>query len=278
IAQLNAGLALWAIWRLAREILPPVPALVSVVLLEGSRSFSYGSEVVNHDTVSLPFWALAAWFVWRAVRLGRWGDWLCAGLRFGLVLYAKSWFALLLLTSALFVVIEPTARRRLKSAGPWLAALLLLLVVSPQIWALATQPAQPFAFAQSRAKPMRTALDVVWYPADFLVNQLLHLAPLIAMGLLVFVRRPRSDDAATCRRAGTCSRLRSRRPRSPSSPPRPPAMASTGDGVARSGISPVSPWSCCSGRWCLARACCGSSGCSRPSSRWPPRASCYARP
>jgi len=183
-AQLVSGLALWAIWRLAREILPPLPALVSVVLLEGSRSFTYGSEALNHDLISLPFWALAAWFFWRSVRDGNRRDWIVCGFWFGLGAYAKYSIGLLLLTCGLFLIAEPAARRRLWSSGPWLAAGVFLLIVAPQLWALASRPVQPFEFAQSHATRMVTAWDRLSLPADFLGNQFLHLAPLIALALL----------------------------------------------------------------------------------------------
>src|SRR5262245_35352654 len=44
VAQLSNALALWAVWRLAREIVPPLPAFLSAALLEGTRSLTYGSE------------------------------------------------------------------------------------------------------------------------------------------------------------------------------------------------------------------------------------------
>lgn len=196
VPQLVSGLTLWAVWRLARELLPPLPALVSVLLLEGCRTFSYGSESLNHDTASLPWWALAAWFFWRAVRDGHRRDWLLTGLWFGVAFYAKHSVSLLLLACALFLVVEGTARRRLSSAGPWLAAGVLLLVISPQLWALATHPVQPFAFARSHATSITAAWHLLWRPTEFLLVQLLHLAPLLAMVALIRGRRPRADPAA----------------------------------------------------------------------------------
>jgi hypothetical protein len=205
-AQLSTALALWAVWRLAREIVPPLPAFVSVALLEGTRSFTYGSEVLNHDLISLPFWALAGWAFWRAVRDGKPSGWALAGLWFGLGCYAKYSIALLLLACSLFLLAEPAGRRRLRTGGPWLAAGIFLIVIAPQFWALATRPVRPFAFAQSHANPITTALDVVWQPADFLVNQLLHLAPLIAVAVLVLARRRDPDAASSPRIDGLARR------------------------------------------------------------------------
>ncbi len=195
-AQLNTALALWAVWRFAREIVEPLPALVSVVLLEGSRSFTYGSAALNHDVASLPFWALAGWTVWRAIRDDKLSDWALAGLWFGLGVYAKYSVALLLLTCGLFLLAEPKARRRLRSGGPWLAAGIFLAIITPQLWALMTQPVRPFAFARSHANQITTVWDVVWQPADFLVNQLLHLTQLIALAILVLARRPGAGGAS----------------------------------------------------------------------------------
>jgi len=205
-AYLNAAVALWAVWRLSREMLPPVPALVAVVLLEGVRSFTYRCEELNHDTISLPFWALSGWFFWRSVRDGRSSDWALTGLWFGLGFYAKYSMALLLLTCCLFLVGEPAARMRMRSRGPWLAAGILLVTIAPQIWALATSPVGPFAFARDRAKPMVTAWDRLVQPADFLVNQALHLSPLIALVILLGWGLSDRDPAARPRVDGLASR------------------------------------------------------------------------
>lgn len=196
VAQLAAAAALWAVWRLSREMLSPVPALLSVALLEGSRSFTYGSETLNHDTISLPFWALAAWFFWRGVRDGRSSDWMLTGLWFGLGFYAKYSIALLLLVCCLFLLGDPIARRQMWARGPWLAAAIVLVVIAPQLWALATQPVQPFAFAQSHANRMVTAWDRLVQPADFLVNQVLHLSLLIGLVSLLVLGRRDPDPAS----------------------------------------------------------------------------------
>ena len=63
-----ATLALWIVWLLARRILDPVRALLSVLLLEGVVHFNVLSLEFNHNIIHLPLWAFIAYASHRAIR------------------------------------------------------------------------------------------------------------------------------------------------------------------------------------------------------------------
>src|SRR5262249_52137053 len=75
-AQLSLTACLWAVWRLARDVLPPQDALYGVLLLEGILFYNYNSPKFNHDALQLPLWAWIGLSAWRAVTRGGLVPWL----------------------------------------------------------------------------------------------------------------------------------------------------------------------------------------------------------
>src|SRR5688572_9731418 len=79
LGPLAAVACLWAVWRLARDMVGPVQALVAVLALEGLHFFNFSVVKFAHDQMQLPFWALTALFLWRGLARGRALDWAVAG-------------------------------------------------------------------------------------------------------------------------------------------------------------------------------------------------------
>ncbi len=53
LSQLSITVCFWAVWRLAREIVDPPGALLSVLLLEGVYYFNYTSPEFNPNVLQL---------------------------------------------------------------------------------------------------------------------------------------------------------------------------------------------------------------------------------
>ncbi|MBR9971828.1 ArnT family glycosyltransferase [Magnetospirillum sulfuroxidans] len=98
---------------------------------------SLSSMVITTDPFLLTCWAAALLFLVKAERQGAavnvwWG---ALGLAFGLGLLSKYAMAFFLLGLALWMVLEPSARRLLKGGGLWLALALAVLVYAPNgLW------------------------------------------------------------------------------------------------------------------------------------------------
>src|SRR5215472_6175190 len=62
--------ALLVVWVTARPLVGPVGALVAVLIVDGLHYLNYTAPKFNHDVVQLPFWALAGYAFWSALRRG----------------------------------------------------------------------------------------------------------------------------------------------------------------------------------------------------------------
>ncbi len=122
------------IYLLAKRLLGPAVALVSVVLANIVPLFAAGSVLMTQDPVQLALWAAALFVLQRALTdKPKW--WLPAGVLAGLAAQAKLNALLLLPSVFLYLLLSQTARERwLRRPEPYLAGLVALLVLSPFFW------------------------------------------------------------------------------------------------------------------------------------------------
>lgn len=194
LSQAAVGVAFWAMWRLARDFLDPMPALLSVLLLEGIYYFSFTSPEFNANVVLLPLWALAILALRRALTGGSWWAWAGWGLAAGLGMLGKYYTAVLIAAMAAMVLATPEYRRQLSRPGPYVGLTVLALLVLPHgVWLVAND-FPTFAYAVQRAGSGSAAWSGhILYPLRFLVGQ----APIVVPALLMMVAlgRPRLTGA-----------------------------------------------------------------------------------
>lgn len=134
LSQLLIAVSFFAIWLLARLIVTPIGALISALSLEGIAFFNFMTPNLFPDLIEVPFWALATWSLYRALRYNHRLDWLLLGVWLAGAAYAKYVGAILALVMIGFILIEPQARRCLQKAGPYLTAAVCLFLLSPHLW------------------------------------------------------------------------------------------------------------------------------------------------
>jgi 4-amino-4-deoxy-L-arabinose transferase-like glycosyltransferase len=135
-SQLLVATAFWAVWRLARLVVSPLGALVSVLLLDGVIFFNYNTRNLYPDLIGLPLWTLATLAFYRALRLARLADWAVLGLSLAAAAYGKYTSAILAVVMIGFMLVEPQARRHWRLPGPYLCAGICLLLIAPHLrWA-----------------------------------------------------------------------------------------------------------------------------------------------
>ncbi len=181
IGELAAVGCFWAIWRLGREMLPPLEALVATVLLDGCIVFNIESKALEHNIVQLPFFGLAGWSLYRAFVAGKNLDWVLAGVWFGLALYAKYTVAILLLPLLVFAVVDPTARRCWATPGPYISMLIFAALVAPHIYWLVANNFTAIAFFGEQAPPLHGVWPVARSTAAYVVNAVLLVVPVFLM-------------------------------------------------------------------------------------------------
>ena len=204
LGPVSAVLCMYAVWRLAREVVEPAAALVAVLALEGLHYFNFSAVKFSHDPMQLPFWTLTGWFVYRAMTRERVFDWVLAGAFLALAFWAKYAAFALAGTIALFLLIDRRARRAWGSGGPWFMALACFSMLAPNLWWLVDSGFQPFRFVDQRAVAATHWYQFVSFPLFWTGGQLLALAPalLLVAPVLTRGRAPArlSEDEAFARR------------------------------------------------------------------------------
>lgn len=64
-SQLSVAICFWAIWQLSKKIVPPIYALIAVLLLEGMQYYNFHAIDFNDNTLELAIWSLTALFFIR---------------------------------------------------------------------------------------------------------------------------------------------------------------------------------------------------------------------
>ncbi|MBI4275403.1 MAG: glycosyltransferase family 39 protein [Rhizobiales bacterium] len=195
-AQVTVIAAFAIVWAMARSLVGPLGALVAIFVIDGLHYFNFTAAKFNHDVVQLPFWALAGYAFWSALRGGKIVWWLVLGASLGLAFWAKYFVIILAVTLALFLLLDRDARPALKTPGPWLAAVVALAVVAPHLVWLVQNDFLPFTYANARAAPSRGLIDHFRHPLLFILSQFLVMAPMAFIASPLFVEwrlRPLRD-------------------------------------------------------------------------------------
>jgi 4-amino-4-deoxy-L-arabinose transferase-like glycosyltransferase len=177
LAQITVVAAFALVFALARRLVGATGALVAILILDGLHYFTFTAPKFNHDVIQLPFWALAGFCYWAALRHGRLVHWLWLGFAIGMALWAKYFVVVLAAPLALFVVFDRDARRVLLTPGPYVAVAVALVIAAPHLLWLVATDFLPFRYAEARAVPFRGILDYVIQPPKFLLSQLGFLVP-----------------------------------------------------------------------------------------------------
>ena len=191
LSQLSIATGLWAVWKVAREVLDDYRALASCFLLEGIIYFNFTSPEFNPNVLELAIWPLIVFFGWRT--LGQQAEtesslwnWFGLGACAGLGLFTKYYTAMLLISLLLFAFTDVDARRVWRRAGPYISMVTAMAVVSPHVWwALSTRLAT-VNYAMARATAHQTQLTRFTAPLKFTGAQLLAVLPMLVASLILF--------------------------------------------------------------------------------------------
>lgn len=89
ISKINSLLALWVIYILNKEFLPPRLALLAVAAYAASFPFVFLSITIDHNSFLNILWPGTVLLVWRSLATGKWSYWMLSGLCAGLSIVAK---------------------------------------------------------------------------------------------------------------------------------------------------------------------------------------------
>lgn len=177
------------VFALGRDLLGPRRALAGTLLCTGIIVFSWFLPEFNHNIAQLPFWAAIVLCLWRAIeRGGLW--WLALSLAAAGGMYAKFSTGLLIGIGGLWILADPVARARLKTAGPWLALALFVALLVPLWQGLQAYEFAPFGYAADKSERIAGSFP------GFLIFQIGVLAPFAILAAAAgLIGRSRPKDA-----------------------------------------------------------------------------------
>jgi hypothetical protein len=133
LAQACIVLTYWAIFVLGRGIVGTRHAIMAILLMVGIAAYAVPSPDFGPAVLAAPLWALGLLFYWRAVGEGRRGYWFLLALDLGLLLLANYVGVILLVLMIVFTAASARGRSAAQRPEPWIAVLLLCIVVFPHV-------------------------------------------------------------------------------------------------------------------------------------------------
>lgn len=211
-SQISVVTCFYAIWRLAKLILSPLLALISVMLLEGIQYYNFHAIDFNDNTLELGLWALTIYCFYLAlnpatpaVKRGNrvrtagiaalnqsitsrfsWA-WLGVGFFAGLGMMAKYYTAALLFPMFLFLLLIPENRQRLKTLPPYLGLLVFLIIVLPHIIWLLSHDFITVRYVFERTSTPASWTNHIFFPTQFAYQQLQAFLPTGILFSLLFI-------------------------------------------------------------------------------------------
>jgi len=89
---------------------------------------------ISTDALLLFFWTASLWVLHNALEAGRTRDWILLGVCCGLGLMSKYTMAAFALSATTLMLASPEGRRTLFRPGPWITAVVALLILAPNLW------------------------------------------------------------------------------------------------------------------------------------------------
>jgi 4-amino-4-deoxy-L-arabinose transferase-like glycosyltransferase len=130
----NCALALAITWRLLRDHLDRNRAVFGLIALMLIPLYEVKAEVLNANTVMMPFWAATLLFYLRARRGRGSADAFLAGAFASLTLLGKYWAVFLLAGMAIAALAGPGMRHFWRSPAPYLMVAGAAIVFTPHVW------------------------------------------------------------------------------------------------------------------------------------------------
>ena len=135
LAQACIVLTYWAVFSIGRGIVGTRHAVLAVLLMVGIAAFTVPTPNFGPAILAAPLWALGLLYYWRAVGERRRGYWFLLALDLGLLLLTSYVGIILLVLIIIFTVSTVRGRSQILHPEPWIAAVLLCIVVFPHaVW------------------------------------------------------------------------------------------------------------------------------------------------
>ncbi|OAI48591.1 hypothetical protein AYO45_04610 [Gammaproteobacteria bacterium SCGC AG-212-F23] len=188
-SQLSVGICFFCVWQLGKRIVPPLYALLAVLLLEGVQYYNIHSIDFNDNTLELGLWSLTILYFYLALRIGKTRQWLFTGIFASLSMMTKYYSIVLLLPMLVFLIIHQR-KSFLQKSFYWGLGIFILMMIPHIIWLFCHD------FITLNYAVNRVAADATWwnhirFPLGFTYQQFVAFAPaLVLFSALLIGNRP----------------------------------------------------------------------------------------
>ncbi|MGD0190180.1 MAG: glycosyltransferase family 39 protein [Rhizomicrobium sp.] len=180
LSQVTVALTYVFVFLLGKKLMPARWAAAGTLLTACVYYFSIPTPEFNHNVAQMPLWAAAVYAYHGAISERRLRWWVMLGVTCGLALLTKYASGILIIVLLGHVLIDAQRRAILRSSGPYLAAAMCLMVVSPHVVWLVHNHFPTLSYAQQRAGESHGVIQRIVTPFRFLLTQLLDISPAIA--------------------------------------------------------------------------------------------------
>lgn len=188
-SQCSVALCFWATWKLAEKFLPPLHALLAVLLLEGMQYYNLHAIDFNDNTLEVGLWALTILYFYQALTEKRLSDWLLTGMLAGLGMMAKYYTAMLLIPMGIVCLLQPEGRQPLKTVPFWLGVCVFLIVIMPHTVWLFFHDFVTLRYAVNRVQSPPSWLNHLTFPLQFLWQQFEVALPSLLLFTMLWIGR-----------------------------------------------------------------------------------------
>ncbi|QCI67671.1 glycosyltransferase family 39 protein [Phreatobacter stygius] len=196
-AQLCVAVTLWAVLKLAIEILGEARGVLAAILtLAGVHYYGPAMATFTPDTLSAPLWALTGLWWWRAVMHRRPLAWFALAVTVAASVYAKYIGLLLVGVLGGLTLAMPEGRKELRRKEFWLALTFGIGLVSPHLWWMADTGFSSLSHAFSHGTKAESMAMRLWFCGKFLGAQIVeHAGIFLLVGICLGLGnwRPRAE-------------------------------------------------------------------------------------
>ncbi len=192
-SQLSVILCFWAIWQIAKNILTPIHALISILILEGIQYYNFHAIDFNDNTLELSLWALTIYFFYRALQeKNNLYAWIMTGFFAALCMIAKYYNDALIKSMDLLLLSDSQHRKQLCTWPPYIGLTIFIVVILPHVIWLFFHDYITVQYVFQRTSSPPSWTNHFYFPAQFAWQQCqVFLPALILFSFLLIGKKSR---------------------------------------------------------------------------------------
>lgn len=184
-SQFSVVLCFWSVWQLGKKIMPPLYALLGVLLLESIQYYNLHAIDLDDNVLELAFWSLTILFFYQALTRKTWWDWGLTGFFAGCSMMTKYYTAMLLIPMLVFMLYQRETRIQFKQPYLYFGLSVFCIFIMPHTLWLFSHDFVTINYALNRVSSLPHWSNHFFYPAQFAWQQIEVFLPAFVLIVLL---------------------------------------------------------------------------------------------